>query len=384
MIICFQCSPEIKKSLDNLLEAGQYTDYSEVISMALRNLAVLHNQISESGILFIEEKPRIGISNKTELDLAVNETGGLAKKKEEIGIINKQSEGARTKLQEDIPEIFRITNDFKAPNKFAKMPSDIWIAGQDIPLDRWFFGQYNRLLPAKASCRALVHMNQINPNGVDLSSTASAIASQATILGDYLTNLDEVRDHNREDAVSTAFPTSGENASKSQMRYANQFVASINKRGQISGLLVSLKLINLTLGKNDRILLTEPGWEFARLLNPILDKKETPNSRNFNDEEIQFLINHISNNVPTEDFAYRTILTIIEKGINSPLDIDGILSQQVPLSKNRSLSQSFLSSQRSGAISRMTDLGLLERERDGIRMFYKITEWGRMYLTTNN
>jgi hypothetical protein len=383
MIICFQCSPETKKTLDYLLDAGQYVDYSDVINMALKNLAILHNQISDTGVIFIEDKPSKKQHNRSNFDIARIDTVRRKNKSENIKENYIQSDLALTKLLLDIPEIFSFPKEREVPINYAKMPSDIWVADHDIPLDRWLFGQYNRLLPAKASCRALLNLTRKNPNGIDLASAASTIAKQATILGDYLTHLDNEKDIIREDAISTAFPTSGENVNKSQMRYANQFVASLNKRGQVSGLLVSLKLINL-MGKNNRILLTKPGWEFSLLFNPILDKSDKPYSEKFSVEEKQFLISHITNNVPSEDFAYRTILKIIGEGINSPTQIDEALSQRIPLTENRSLSQSFLSSQRSGTISRMTDLGLLERERDGIRMFYKITEMGRKYLATTN
>ena len=52
------------------------------------------------------------------------------------------------------------------------------------------------------------------------------------------------------------------------------------------------------------------------------------------------------------------------------------------LSEDRAsdLSQSFLASQRSGAVSRMSDLGLIERRREGVRVFYAVTDDGRAFL----
>lgn len=384
MIICFQCSLETKEALDILVNSGHYNDYGDAISMAINNLAVLQNQISKEGILFIEEEnPIVSVGKPRIADdkYPVKEDN---KKEDKNREINYEKMKTQEESWADLPEVFRIIDDEYAPKEFAKLPADIWIKGQVIPLDRWFFGQFNKLLPAKASCRALAFMLIDNPSGVELPEAAESIANNAALLGDYLNKLDEKWDINREDAISTAFPKTGTNSNKSKLRYANQFVASINKQGQITGLLASMKLINLTLEKSNRITLTEPGWEFSRLKNPILDESQPAEVKKFSELEIQFLLRHITKNVPTEDYAYRTILVLIDEGMNTPSRIDDALKKRIPLSVGRNLSQSFLSAQRSGTISRMTDLCLIDRERDGINMSYKITSSGKDYLNNQS
>ena len=384
MIICFQCSLETKEALDKLVNSGHYNDYGEAISMAINNLAVLQNQISKEGILFIEEEnPIVSVGKPRIADdkYPVKEDN---KKEDKNREINYEKMKTQEESWADLPEVFRIIDDEYAPKEFAKLPADRWLKGQVIPLDRWFFGQFNKLLPAKASCRALAFMLIDNPSGVELPDAAESIANSAVTLGDYLTNLDEKWDINREDAISTAFPKTGTNSNKSKLRYANQFVASINKQGQITGLLASMKLINLTLEKNNRITLTKPGWEFSRLKNPVLDESQPAEVKKFSELEIQFLLRHITKNVPTEDYAYRTILVLIDEGMNTPSRIDDALKKRIPLSVGRNLSQSFLSAQRSGTISRMTDLCLIDRERDGINMSYKITSSGKDYLNNQS
>ena len=384
MIICFQCSLETKEALDILVNSGHYNDYGEAISMAINNLAVLQNQISKEGILFIEEENPIVSVGKPRIADEKYPVKEDNKKEDKNREINYEKMKTQEESWADLPEVFRIIDDEYAPKEFAKLPADIWIKGQVIPLDRWFFGQFNKLLPAKASCRALAFMLIDNPSGVELPEAAESIANNAALLGDYLNKLDEKWDINREDAISTAFPKTGTNSNKSKLRYANQFVASINKQGQITGLLASMKLINLTLEKSNRITLTEPGWEFSRLKNPILDESQPAEVKKFSELEIQFLLRHITKNVPTEDYAYRTILVLIDEGMNTPSRIDDALKKRIPLSVGRNLSQSFLSAQRSGTISRMTDLCLIDRERDGINMSYKITSSGKDYLNNQS
>jgi hypothetical protein len=384
MIICFQCSLETKEALDQLVNSGHYNDYGEAISLAINNLAVLQNQISKEGILFIEEENTIVSVGKPRIADEIYPVKEDNKKEDKNREIKNEKMIIPEESWEDLPEVFRFIDDEYAPKEFAKLPADSWLKGQVIPLDLWFFGQFNKLLPAKASCRALAFMLIDNPSGVELPDAAESIANNAVTLGDYLTKLDEKWDINREDAISTAFPKTGANSNKSKLRYANQFVASINKQGQITGLLASMKLINLTLEKNNRVTLTKPGWEFSHLKNPVLDESQPAEVKKFSELEIEFLLRHISKNVPKEDFAYRTILGLIDEGINTPTQIDDALKKRIPLSVGRNLSQSFLSAQRSGTISRMTDLCLVDRERDGINMSYKITSSGKDYLNNNS
>ena len=47
MIVCFNCSPETKEKLDSLIKSGQYNDYSEAITLAIANLAVLQEEVLE-------------------------------------------------------------------------------------------------------------------------------------------------------------------------------------------------------------------------------------------------------------------------------------------------------------------------------------------------
>ena len=65
-------------------------------------------------------------------------------------------------------------------------------------------------------------------------------------------------------------------------------------------------------------------------------------------------------------------------GSDTPDKLRAALEAREPgISKGKS---AFLATQRSGAISRMNDLSLLYRDRDGVRVKYIITDDGRAYL----
>jgi hypothetical protein len=359
-----------------LVQSRHYSDYGEVIAVAVANLAVLQSEISEKGALVLGTKAET--SQGFEDSRVTYYSGDQATSKRD-GNKPRRTSGLNSDVSTlQIPGIFRLANLRDSPPNFAKMPSDVWIKGQEVPLDRWLFGQYNRLLPAKVSCRALAHLLQEKPTGVELGAAAEMIAEQATILGDYLRLHDEENDIGRDDLLSTAFPISGQGSEKSRQRYATQFVGSVNSEGQLSGLLVDLKLVNL-IGRKTYISLTETGWHFATIENPVLDDVQSVPTQKFGQKEIEFLIDHIVRNVPAEDYAYRAILSAITDGADTPDTINTALQTSIPIDSGSSLSNSFLSTQRSGAISRMTDLGLVKRVRDGVRVKYLITELGKRY-----
>ena len=236
-------------------------------------------------------------------------------------------------------------------------------------MDRWVFGQYNKLLPAKASCRALTRLLRDKPDGIDISDASWQIADEAWALGDVLAAWDEYYGSDRDAALATAFPR----GSDGRRRYASQFVATITKDGQISGLLNDLKLINRVKDTEPRVSLTEAGWKFAAMSNPVLDAAGDKPTRKFSEEETEFLFDHITRNVPIENFAYRAILKAINNGADNPDKIDATLAKYVSSDAQHKLTKSFLSTQRSGAISRMADLGLVARARDGVKVSYLIT-----------
>jgi hypothetical protein len=366
--------------LERLVESEQYKDYAEAISSALENLVVLENELSGKGALIIE-------SRDESVSLRTQPKSGKASKRGKMaprtkGVSAKKNSELQTFLRNiptQVPEIFQSDKSSKPSLSLANPPGDVWAIGQEIPLERWIFGQYNRLLPVKASCRALAHLLDGKPNGVSLDEAASRISEEALTLGSFLAYRDKQNGTKRDEALSTAFPSPYREIEKSRLRYANQFVASISKQGKVSSLLMDLKLINHTGTKNPRLKLTEAGWDFAKLRNPVFDGGALEATHKFTTEERSFLLNHISSSVPAEDFAYHTILVAVDGGAQTPEKLDSALQEHVSQAAGRSLTKSFLASQRSGAVSRMADLELITRERDGVKVLYIVTELGKQY-----
>ena len=380
MIVCFECAPRTKILLDSLMESEQYRDYSEVISLAVGNLNVLQNELSSKGVLTLEsESELISLQTRLRTDHVQDQNYELLdSKNQDSKRTEPQSEAISKESSASIPGLF-LLDGIDELASLASPPADVWTVKQEVPLERWIFGQYNKFLPAKVSCRALAHLLQENPDGVRLEEAASEISQGALNIGSLLAHLDKQNGNKREDALSIAFPSPDRDIEKSRMRYANQFVASVTKKGKVSGLLMDLKLINPTGGNKPLLKLTEAGWSFAKLRNPILDNNPPETIQKFTVDERDFLLDHISSSVPVEDFAYRAILTAIDDGASTPNDLDTALQEHVSQDASQSLTESFLATQRSGAVSRMTDLGLIVRKRDGVRVSYLTTDLGNQY-----
>ena len=396
MIVCFKCTAETKDELDRLVAIGSYRDYGEAIAAAIRNQILMEQEVTKSGAVIIsghlpattphqegaqEERPREPVTKTKDRAPAPK----LTSRRTQSGTANNARNGDASQPRTTtavVPLLFRMHGfPEEPPAELADLPTDMWAPGQVVPLDRWVLGQQNRLLPAKVNARALIRLFLESPKGLPIAPTAERLAAEAAALGDYLTALDETRKASRDDALATAFPTTGDDTDKGRVRYANQFAVYQNGRGELSGLMVDLKLVNVVPQRKERLIVpTRIAWEFARLPSPVLDGEVDGETEKFTAEERALLLRHIATSVPVEAFAYRAVLKAVQDGNNTPDTIDAALKIYVAEDRAEKLSQSFLASQRSGAVSRMSDLGLVERQREGVRVSYAVTEEGRAFV----
>ena len=379
MIICLNCNNAIKNKMDALLSQGRYRDYSELVAVAVENLWIMEKEVEVNGALIIGE------------GLAPLRSGGSESTSLEKSESTKVSHGNAPRPRGvSLPtSLAVIPKFFLADGLDGISPSTAKIIASEEPagvftLDRWLFGQYNKLLPLKANCRALLRIAAENSNDVPIEDVAKQIAEAAAQLGDYLADHDQRFQIGRDDALSTAFPRSGDDAEKSRARYANQFVGSVNSLGVLSGLTGDYRMATMTGSPTAHLMPTEPAIKFARLPNPVLDGCQVNPTHRFSQDEVSFLLEHIRIHVPSEGFAFQTLIQAIVDGANTPDALDEALRVYVPVDSNRSLSPSFLTSQRSGALSRMADLCLIARERHGVRVLYRITPEGEEFAQVGN
>ena len=110
------------------------------------------------------------------------------------------------------------------------------------------------------------------------------------------------------------------------------------------------------------------------LPNPIIDgsMKEwteyAESGRRFSDEEIKFLLEHFKANVPAEWELINRISQSIDEGCNRPQSLEQNLLVMYGWQKTK------MSQMRNGAVSRMEELCLITREKEGREVTYSLTD----------
>ena len=225
-----------------------------------------------------------------------------------------------------VPPLFSASEGDESTVELAEPSSDEWTSQSQVPPDRWIWGQHNRFLPVKASCRALARLLVDSPTGVLLGSSSDRIVQAASELGDYLGEYDRKFDLKRDEATAVAFPHSGPTLWKSQQRYKSQFVGNMNTEGTLTGMLLDMKLVNWSRVRDDiKLLLTTAGWAFSRIQNPLLDGNASAQVLHLSHEEVSFLLAHIRRSVWVENFAYSLLLDAINGGDDTPNALDRVV-----------------------------------------------------------
>ncbi len=356
MIVCFDCPPETKAILDRLVRTQGYEDLSRAIVSAVENLDVLSRTIGGGKSLVVESGGSV-VSQSPNDTKAVLGTGNIA--------------ASRGRHSLDVPGIFTLPR-ILSHEPAVENPIRERLDGGPVPPKQWLFGMYNKLLPLKASCRAIANVivNDFT-QGIpmpEVSDVAAQIALQAQLLGTSLRGHDRVYRLNRDNAISLGFPSSAKDE-KSRQRFASQFVARIMKGTSLTGFPYEYGLLGITADRFPLVNLTRAGWEFAMLRNPILDDSQESPSVVLSGEEQSFLLEHIRNHVPGEWWLFSTILDILSAGARTASEIDDKIAA---IFEPKLKVEPSLSTARTGAVSRMMDLGMLTRVRQGLSIEYVV------------
>ncbi len=368
MLIYVRISEDLKGKVDALVSSGQYSDVSAAVSVALENLLLAEEEHATEN-----SKRRIPVESSQPIEVPTPTPQQHSKSsRTSKPVVPSKPNTAR-------PAIFNWTRSpLISEDLIIPAPADLFRPGQQVPVERWVFGQQNRVLPVKVNVRLFLVLISASGSEMELFDAASAIADGAGEVFRFLSDLDQKFSHGKDDLLSTGFPEPESDKAKS--RYANHFTAYENTQGNLTGMLLQWKFAGVRRAKNKTYLLpTQACLDFANLTNPLLDQPvmEKPTQK-FSQEEIAWLGDHIAKNVPVEAGAYRTILNGLQDGRNTPDALDSYVREHAK--GKTDLTEAFLSTQRSGAVSRMADLNLIRRQRDGTKVSYEITELSEKWL----
>jgi Arc/MetJ-type ribon-helix-helix transcriptional regulator len=337
MRIILELPEYLVREARKLISEGRYSDISSFIVASVENQLTLEKSDMEPGTLLVE---------------GVREWKG--KKRPSV-----------------TTEIYNARRDYSGVKRLG-YPK--WEGRGE---ERWLWGQINKILPIKFVARLLA--NELSGGGEPplLEEFAKSAAAAARAFGLDLKRFDEREGHAWGERLSTAFPIS-DKVDKALGRFGSQFVGYVRGDGEMSGALLELKLGNVMgQDKDIRIGLTAAGWKFAQLTNPVLDERDY--SRPLSEEEIDFYLDHIIRRVPWEATAFRLILSILDEGVTGREEVNSEIGKRLAVG----WSAAQANTERAGTMARMFQLRLLDRERDGIKVEYKVTERGMKWLRGN-
>ncbi len=365
MILQFRCPPDLKAKVDELVKKGLYPDFSTFCLVALENQLLLEDGAALPSQRREEFKDERAGDRKRAAGIASSRRGVAAPRPARVNGIPQEV------MLSQVPDV--------APLALREHVASVFSPAAAVPVNRWLLGHYNRLFPAKVSCRALVNLSKNGKASIVLDEIAPLISEVAAQVGGYLRALDAELKSHRDDSLSIAFPEPGDGGAKGRLRYQNHFVGHMVK-GQQEGLLVGLKLAVLEVKRNRPVILpTHAGWAFARLPNPILDG-DSNQPQPLGEQEIEFLLGHIQQSVPVELFAYKLLLSLIGRGHDTPESTNQGLMEYVDAAKLSGDVEVYIATQRGGVLGRMKDLQLIHRERIGTSFRYHVSDRGAAFL----
>ena len=332
------------QKINKLIEENQYGGVSQFVAAAIENQ--LH--LEESGI------ENVSVSGKMKNGFAENT--GVIKINPHLNLSDIKS--TPKEVQPPVYEKLILSRD-----------------GVDDEKNVWLWGQFNKILPVKIGARILFR-ELGNNEKISLDEFADKAAAEAAVLGDAIRTHEDREGKMRDERISAALPVMLEE--KSKIRYKAQFLLTVGKEQILNGAMALLRLANAEEKSNGKCMigLTRAGVEFAKLPNPVLD--ENNYMKSLSQQEIDFYLEHVKKNVKSEFLAIRWMLEKISSGINERENINSELKKD--FHKFWESSEAVYNTQRAGLMARMFELGLLDKEKNGIRVTYRLSEFGKSYL----
>jgi hypothetical protein len=335
--------PTLADGMNKQVREGKYKSPQEFI------LAAIENQ------LYIESQ-------------AVNEATGEADSQVAAVSVVSPSHPIRTVAPMIPPDLLsRNMNGVKT----------VALGALEKPKDLW--GQYNRIFPVKIVARVAANLaKQYEADYVPLWELQEKAAEMARDLGKVIERKDKQLGRKRGTIISAGLPV-GRDINKATMRFKNQFVGHVTGTREsgyfIEGAAPTLKFLEMVKDEKNsvRVGITPFGLKFASLSNPVIDTHDF--SASFSPEEIEFLLEHIASEIPGEGKLMHLILSNVKKGVATPDELNDKVKALYPKQTDNEVV-----SMRAGAVSRVCELGLLKREKEGVKVTYVLTDRGEKYL----
>ncbi len=336
-------SPKQAQTIQTLLNKGTYGSLAQFISASIENqLALEENETNELTPYQIEKTIQLPQVTKVE-----SQTPGF----EKYQLVN-------------IPDL----NSFIDPPGF----NNLVFASQEIPEKQaWIWGQVNKIFPVKLGLRVL-HQLLATKQSVELNEFLEAATSEAILYGEKIRSYEKEAGKMRDEKISAALPSMDE---KSQTRYKFQFMVYPRKDELLDGAMALMRFCNVYSDRKKQMIgITENGLKFSSISNPVIDTNNLDKS--LSEEESLFYITHAKENMKGEYEAMKWMLQQISGGRNERELLNNEIEKT--FGKTWNATTTVINTQRAGLTARMFELGLIEKEKDGIYVKYGVSERGRL------
>jgi hypothetical protein len=338
------------EEITKLINAGRSQTVAQFISTAIENQIYIEN--SE------------GLAPHSDI---IKKDSGILERPDTVIINNKKIMLIEIKSQ---PETVPMPS-------FSGLSASLYKAEEE---KCWLWGQTNKIFPVKIGLRVLYAFIG-SEQWVDLEEYRNRAADIAASFGTIIRKYEDMKDKVRDDRISAGLPE--EKEFKSKFRYKGHFLAYIRKDGKLEGAMPFLRFVNLNKDGKGKIFIgmTEPGLNFARLENPVIDQNNF--NKSFSEKEVDFYLNHILKNVKGEASAIKWLLHKLVSGVTDRREINKELKKEFSHIWNDA-SDAVINTQRAGLMARVYELGLIDKKKEGITVTYIIPDSGRKFLEKLN
>mgnify|MGYP001093531263 CR=1 FL=1 len=329
--------PELAEEINRQIRSGKYRSPQDFIIAAIQNQIQLESQETLETASELPISPEYSALSSSQSAAPIMKTVAVQL------------------LSSDVAKVKTVSL------KNLERPSALW-------------GQYNRFFPVKIVTRVAANLaKEYSSDYVPLGELQERSAQIAREFGKIIERKDKQLGRKRGTIISAGLPI-GRDQDKAKSRFKNQFVGNM-VGNRIEGASPTLKFLDMMKDEKNSVLvgITDFGLRFASLSNPVIDLEDY--SAALSAEEVEFLLDHIASEVLGEAKLIRLILAGVKEGIATPEELNNRFKVYYSDWKRNEVVM-----MRAGVVSRIGELGLLERRKDGVRVTYLLTDLGEKYL----
>lgn len=337
MIVMIEITPDAYAEINQLIKAGKYPSIETFAEIALKNQIKLEK-------IRLERAPNLPLEKVSSAEIETNKLRYL---------------------------------------KDPQTVEPLLLTGQRRAEPLW--GLINRFAPAKMVLRLLsFHLAQVGTDWINYQAFIEDAVNVATWARIRIEKHEKRTPLVRGESLKIGYPFKD---ARSQQRFIDFYIGRFRSDNQVQGLLGDLELASFKRNDNGSISIgiTSAGMKWARLHSPLIDDllvgQESIQSP-LSDQEIQYLLSHISRTRPGEYQFLDFLFKAVHDGANTPQKLSPLISRYFGARKYSAAQQNNL---QTGGIARLIEMRFLRIEKDGIYTKYVPQgEFGSIEITAPN